>query len=118
MPQPSATVQAKVTSGRHRLTPGAVTALARRDNRAGRQQVLTKPLLMVSRDRPAQRALALGGAGDVGDVALLGSSETAFTARLASFWLITSAGSPPCASALAAGLRLARQASPGNAVSG
>jgi uncharacterized membrane protein YhhN len=51
-----------------------------------RQRWLTKPLLMpvlmVGRDRPAQRALALGGAGDV---ALLGSGETAFTAGLACF---------------------------------
>lgn len=47
---------------------------------------LTKPLLMptlmVGRDRPTQRALALGGAGDV---ALLGSSDAAFTAGLGSF---------------------------------
>ena len=51
-----------------------------------RQRWLTKPLLMpvlmAGRDRPAQRALALGG---VGDVALLGSGETAFTAGLVSF---------------------------------
>ncbi len=51
-----------------------------------RQRWLTKPLLMpvlmVGRDRPVQRALALGG---VGDVALLGSSEIAFTAGLVSF---------------------------------
>ena len=47
-----------------------------------RQRWLTKPLLMAGRDRPAQRALALSG---VGDVALLGSSETAFTAGLVSF---------------------------------
>jgi uncharacterized membrane protein YhhN len=51
-----------------------------------RQRWLTKPLLMpvlmVGRDRPAQRALAFGG---VGDVALLGSSEIAFTAGLVSF---------------------------------
>ena len=51
-----------------------------------RQRWLTKPLLMpvlmAGRDRPAQRALALGGAGDV---ALLGSGEIAFTAGLASF---------------------------------
>jgi uncharacterized membrane protein YhhN len=40
------------------------------------------PALMVGRDRPTQRALALGG---VGDVALLGSSEAAFTAGLVSF---------------------------------
>jgi uncharacterized membrane protein YhhN len=47
---------------------------------------LTKPLLMpalmVGRDRPTQRALALSGAGDV---ALLGSSEVAFLAGLGSF---------------------------------
>lgn len=51
-----------------------------------RQRWLTKPLLMpvlmVGRDRPTQRALAFGG---VGDVALLGSSEAAFTAGLVSF---------------------------------
>jgi uncharacterized membrane protein YhhN len=51
-----------------------------------RRRWLTKPLLMpvlmMGRDRPAQRALALGW---VGDVALLGSSETAFTAGLAGF---------------------------------
>lgn len=55
---------------------------------AGRQRErwLTKPLLMpallAGRDRPTQWALALGGAGDV---ALLGSSDAAFTAGLASF---------------------------------
>jgi uncharacterized membrane protein YhhN len=52
----------------------------------GRSRWLTKPLLMpvlmAGRDRPAQRALALGAAGDV---ALLGSGETAFTAGLVSF---------------------------------
>jgi uncharacterized membrane protein YhhN len=51
-----------------------------------RQRWLTKPLLMpvlmAGRDRPTQRALAFGG---VGDVALLGSSEAAFTAGLVSF---------------------------------
>ena len=51
-----------------------------------RARWLTKPLLMpvlmAGRDRPAQRALALGGAGDV---ALLGRGEIAFTAGLASF---------------------------------
>jgi uncharacterized membrane protein YhhN len=52
----------------------------------GRHRWLTKPLLMpvlmAGRDRPAQRALALGGAGDV---ALLGSSQTAFMAGLGCF---------------------------------
>jgi len=51
-----------------------------------RQRWLTKPLLMpvlmAGRDRPVQRALALGGAGDV---ALLGRGEITFTAGLASF---------------------------------
>ena len=51
-----------------------------------RPRWLTKPLLMpvlmAGRDRPVQRALALGGAGDV---ALLGRGETAFTAGLVSF---------------------------------
>ncbi|MGH3163120.1 MAG: lysoplasmalogenase family protein, partial [Streptosporangiaceae bacterium] len=62
--------------GRHLL------AATKRD----RQRWLTKPLLMpvlmAGRDHPAQRALALGG---LGDVALLGSSETAFMAGLGSF---------------------------------
>ena len=51
-----------------------------------RERWLTKPLLMpvlmAGRDRPAQRALALGGAGDV---ALLGRGDAAFTAGLVSF---------------------------------
>ena len=51
-----------------------------------RQRWVTKPLLMpvlmAGRDRRSQRALTLGGAGDV---ALLGSSQTAFTAGLACF---------------------------------
>lgn len=51
-----------------------------------RQRWLTKPLLMpalmVGRDRATQRALALGG---VGDVALLGRGDRAFMAGLASF---------------------------------
>jgi uncharacterized membrane protein YhhN len=51
-----------------------------------RQRWLTKPLLMpvlmVGRDRPAQRALAFAGAGDV---ALLGRTDSAFTAGLVSF---------------------------------
>ncbi len=51
-----------------------------------RARRLTKPLLMpslmVGRDRPTQRALALGG---VGDVALLGSGDVAFMAGLGSF---------------------------------
>jgi uncharacterized membrane protein YhhN len=51
-----------------------------------RQRWLTKPLLMpvlmAGRDRPARRALALSGAGDV---ALLGSGETAFMVGLGCF---------------------------------
>ena len=51
-----------------------------------RHRWLTKPVLMpvlmVGRDRRTQRALAFGGAGDV---ALLGSSELAFTTGLVSF---------------------------------
>jgi uncharacterized membrane protein YhhN len=51
-----------------------------------RQRWLTKPLLMpvlmAGRDRPAQRALAFGAAGDM---ALLGGTESAFTAGLVSF---------------------------------
>jgi uncharacterized membrane protein YhhN len=54
--------------------------------RRDRLRWLTKPLLMPAlmkdRDRPTQRALALGA---LGDVALLGSSDAAFTAGLASF---------------------------------
>jgi len=51
-----------------------------------RARWLTKPLLMpalmAGRDRPTQRALAFGG---VGDAALLGRSQAAFTAGLVSF---------------------------------
>jgi len=63
-----------------------------------RQRWLTKPLLMpvlmAGRDRPAQRALALSGAGDV---ALLGSNQTAFMAGLGCFlaghvaWILAAA---------------------------
>jgi uncharacterized membrane protein YhhN len=53
-----------------------------------RPRLLTKPLLMpllaVGRDRPTQRALALGGAGDV---ALLGEGRAAFSAGLGAFLL-------------------------------
>ncbi|MCU1601942.1 MAG: hypothetical protein JWO22_2651 [Frankiales bacterium] len=51
-----------------------------------RERCVTKPLLMpallAGKPRPIQRALALGGAGDV---ALLGTSDLAFTAGLGSF---------------------------------
>ena len=53
-----------------------------------RARRVTKPLLMpvlaVDRDRPTRQALALGG---VGDVALLGSAQAAFTAGLGAFLL-------------------------------
>ena len=74
-----------------RRTTVAFAALAAADTLLAatghdRPRWLTKPLLMpvlmAGRDRPVQRALALGGAGDV---ALLGSGETAFTAGLVSF---------------------------------
>src|SRR6478609_2067761 len=62
------------------------TTLAARGRARARR--VTKPLLMPmlipGRDRASQRALALGCAGDV---ALLGSSPTAFTAGLGSFLL-------------------------------
>lgn len=60
------------------------TVLAAADRH--RERRFTKPLLMpallVGKPRPVQRALALAGAGDV---ALLGSSDLAFTAGLGSF---------------------------------
>jgi uncharacterized membrane protein YhhN len=74
-----------------RRATAAYTALAVADTalaalRRDRLRRITKPLLMptlmVGRDRPTQRALALSGAGDV---ALLGSSEAAFLAGLGSF---------------------------------
>lgn len=57
-------------------------AAAGRDTPRRLTKPLLMPVLMVGRDRATQRALALGGAGDV---ALLGSSDAAFTAGLASF---------------------------------
>jgi uncharacterized membrane protein YhhN len=66
------------------LVAAADAFLAETGRTASRR--LTKPLLMpvlmVGRDRPTQRALAFGG---LGDVALLGSSDTAFTIGLGSF---------------------------------
>ena len=63
----------------------AVDALLAATGRDGARK-LTKPLLMptllAGKDRPTQRALALGGAGDV---ALLGSGPAAFTAGLGAF---------------------------------
>jgi uncharacterized membrane protein YhhN len=57
-------------------------AVTGRDRRRWLTKPLLMPLLMAGRDRPVQRALALGGAGDV---ALLGTGEAAFTAGLVSF---------------------------------
>jgi len=74
-----------------RRTHAAFAALAAADTvlaAVGKDKArrLTKPLLMptllAGKDRPTQRALALGGAGDV---ALLGHSDAAFTAGLGSF---------------------------------
>jgi uncharacterized membrane protein YhhN len=74
-----------------RRTPAAFTALAVLDSYLAatgrdRQRRLTKPLLMptlmTGSDRPTQRALALGG---MGDVALLGESDVAFMVGLGSF---------------------------------
>jgi uncharacterized membrane protein YhhN len=62
----------------------ADATLAARDQKSARRMTkpLLMPLLMVGREPPVQRALAFGG---VGDIALLGTSETAFIGGLASF---------------------------------
>ncbi len=60
----------------------AVLAAAGRDRPRRFTKPLLMPVLMAGRDRPVQRALALGG---VGDVALLGRGDAAFTAGLVSF---------------------------------
>jgi uncharacterized membrane protein YhhN len=60
----------------------ALLAATGRDRLRRLTKPLLMPVLMAGRDRPVQRALAFGGAGDV---ALLGSSQAAFTAGLASF---------------------------------
>jgi uncharacterized membrane protein YhhN len=74
-----------------RRATGVFVALAAADTflaatGRARQRWLTKPFLMpalmAGRDRGTQRALALSGAGDV---ALLGGSDIAFKAGLASF---------------------------------
>ena len=59
-----------------------VLAGGRRDRLRWLTKPLLMPALMVGRDRPTQRALALGA---MGDVALLGGGDAAFTAGLASF---------------------------------
>ena len=80
-----------MASSLHRLSRAGYLALAVLDTGLAatgrsRPRRASKPLLMpvlaVDRDRPTQRALALSGAGDV---ALLGDSDRAFTAGLASF---------------------------------
>lgn len=53
-----------------------------RDHRRWLTKPLLMPALMAGRDRPTQRALALGWAGDV---ALLGDGDAAFRAGLVSF---------------------------------
>ena len=60
----------------------AVLAATGRDRARRVTKPLLMPILLAGKDRPTQRALALGGAGDV---ALLGHGSTAFTAGLASF---------------------------------
>ena len=60
----------------------AVLAATGRDRARRVTKPLLMPTLLVGKPRPTQRALALGG---VGDVALLGSGPTAFTAGLAGF---------------------------------
>ena len=74
-----------------RSTTGLYAALAATDTYLAatgqdRSRRLTKPLLMpllmIGCDRPTQRALALGGAGDI---ALLGSSNNSFKVGLGSF---------------------------------
>jgi len=57
-------------------------AATRRDRPRWLTKPLLMPVLMMGRDRATQRALALGC---LGDVALLGGSDAAFTAGLVSF---------------------------------
>ena len=59
-----------------------VLAATGRDRARRVSKPLLMPLLALERDRPTRRALGLGGAGDV---ALLGSGSTAFTAGLGAF---------------------------------
>jgi uncharacterized membrane protein YhhN len=60
----------------------AVLAATGRDRARRLTKPLLMPTLMLGKDRPTQRALGLGG---VGDVALLGSGEGSFLAGLGSF---------------------------------
>jgi uncharacterized membrane protein YhhN len=59
-----------------------VLAARRRSRLRWATKPLLMPALMIGRDRPTRRALALGA---MGDVALLGTGDAAFTAGLASF---------------------------------
>jgi uncharacterized membrane protein YhhN len=69
----------------------AVLAVTGRDRARRVTKPLLMPTLLLGRDRPTQRALALGG---LGDVALLGEGPAAFTLGLGSFlaghvaWLV------------------------------
>jgi uncharacterized membrane protein YhhN len=60
----------------------AVLAATGHDEQRRFTKPLLMPVLMVGRDRPTQRALALGA---LGDIALLGSSDAAFKVGLGSF---------------------------------
>ena len=60
----------------------ALLAATGRDRARRFTKPLLMPTLMVGKRRPVQRALALGG---VGDVALLGEGSTAFSAGLGAF---------------------------------
>lgn len=60
----------------------AVLAAAGKDRARRATKPLLMPTLAVGKDRDTQRALALGG---LGDVALLGQGDVAFTAGLGSF---------------------------------
>ena len=61
-----------------------VLAATGRDRARRVSKPLLMPTLLRGKSRPTQRALALGG---VGDIALLGESDLAFTAGLGSFLL-------------------------------
>lgn len=63
-------------------TVDALLALAGRHRARRVTKPLLMPTLLVGKHRPTQQALALGG---LGDIALLGESNTAFTLGLGSF---------------------------------
>lgn len=71
-------------SAGYAVLTGVDVALAAAGRDRGRRATkpLLMPLLIVGRDRPTQRALALCG---VGDVALLGDGDTAFRVGLGGF---------------------------------